>query len=327
MAVPVKIVALAIVALTLAATHAAEGQAESYRVLAAQLDRTAGGHVAFVDTLSSPRIVEIDRSGKVAWQWSIPPSVIGSGRITSAPDLEWIAADDTFLLVVPFSGVFRINRAGQVVWRHLTSKISHDADLLPNGNVIYVNGWDADDDAQVTEVDPGGRVVWSWTAKGKVDASWRQMGDRPERRYSFTHANAVQRLPNGDTLVSLRNMHRVVLVGRDGAIKKSWGPIRRVHEPRILQDGTMIFARHGPPPGAVVALRGGERRVVFEEQITLRPIRTVEPLATGNFLLTGGDALVEIDSRGGVLWHVLVFPDLSDRDRQRGVYKAVWVRR
>ena len=115
--------------------------------------------------------------------------------------------------------VFRVNRAGKVVWRHLTSKISHDADLLPNGNVLYVDGWDSRSDAQAYEVDPSGKIVWSWSAAGKVDPSWH----RPvtiERRPSYAHTNAAVRLPNGDTLISMRNFNRVVRVTPEGEIRR-----------------------------------------------------------------------------------------------------------
>ncbi len=229
--------------------------------------------------------------------------------------------------------MFRVSREGQVIWKHLTRKISHDADLLPNGNVLYVYGWDSPSDAQAYEVDPSGKLVWSWTAKGKVDDTWH----RPvtgERRQSYAHTNAAVRLPNGDTLISLRNFNRVVRVSPEGEIRRVFGPIPRVHEP-ILSGGTFIAAKHTRELDTVIMSgRGGERRELFRNTLGIKPIRTVEPLSNGNYLLTGGEEIVEIDDSGAVVWHVTIYPKAARGQRggnrgpksgSRGVYKAVFV--
>ena len=46
----------------------------------------------------------------------------------------------------------------------------------------------------------------------------------------------------GDTLVSLRNFHRVVRVAPDGSVRRSWGPINYVHEPSLLPDGSLLVS-------------------------------------------------------------------------------------
>jgi|GEM_PF-3597243 len=350
--------------LLLAAASGAWAQA-SYRVVSAAAERIAPGHVAFVDTLGR-RIVEIDRAGKVVWSWPIDASLIASGDLRSGADLEWIAADDSFLLVIPFRGIFRVSRAGKVIWQHLTAKVSHDADLLANGNVLYVHGWDAPGDAQVYEVDPAHKLVWSWQIKDRVDEAWR-VPVASEPRPSYGHTNGAVRLPNGDTLVSVRNFNRVFRVAPSGEVKRVWGPIPRVHEPTLLADGTLIASPHAPRPGSVIAIAGpGDRRVIFDNALGIDPIRTVEVLPNGNYLLTGGEEIVEIDAAGNVVWHVRIYAKAgADRGEaagsrrggreggasvggsgygggrpsgagrgmgraasgERGVYKAVWVGR
>jgi hypothetical protein len=294
--------------------------AEQFKIATARPDRMTEGTTAFIDQLGRDRIVEIDAAGKVVWQCSLK-SISRSENLRGGADLEWIAVDDAFLVVVPFTGIFRLNRKCAVTWRYRTAKVSHDADLLPNGNILYTFGWDGKPDAQAVEIDPAGKVVWRWQAAGKLDPSERRVEGpaERERRPSFTHANAVVRLENGDTLVSLRNFHRVVQVAPDGSIRRTFGPIRFVHEPNLLADGTLIAAARSPM--TVIALRDGARRVVFSNEIGIRPIRTVQPLARGNFLLSGGADLVEIDSGGEVVWHAKIYGKL--RRPTQGIYKAV----
>lgn len=330
--------------IAVAGGNAASAQS-SHRIVTAVEKHITPGNVAFVDTVGK-RIVEINRGGKVVWNWSIPAFTIGNGDLRLGADLSWIAQDDSFLLVIPLRGVFRINRAGKVVWQHLTPKISHDADLLPNGNVLYVLGWDAPSDAQVYEVDPKGKLVWSWNAKGKIDEAWHNP-EREEDRPSYGHTNAAARLADGDTIVSLRNFNRVFRVAPSGDVKQVWGPIGRVHEPTLLPDGGLVAAQHAPRPGAVIFVRDeGRGRPIFRNELGIGPIRTVEVLKDGNYLITGGEEILEIDADGAIVWHAQIYPkDEGGRGQsgrgeegrrrgesrgnpgQRGVYKAVWVGR
>jgi hypothetical protein len=309
--------------------------AAQYKVITSVPGKMTGGTTAFIDA-PGKRVIEIDSNGKVVWQCSLAGAQFKSAELQRGADLEWIKADDTFLVAVPFSGVFRIDRKCNVVWRYASAKISHDADLLPNGNVLHTWAWDSPGDYQAVEVDPSGKVVWRWQARDQVDKAWAAQGkgapDTPKRGpgsgqgggrgEGFTHANAVVRLPNGDTLVSLRNFHRVVRVAPDGSVRRSWGPINYVHEPSLLPDGSLLAAQRAP---MIVAIYGkGPRETVFANDIGISPIRTVEQLDKGNLLLTGGEDIVEIDADGKVVWHVKIFGDLGARERD-GVYKAVRV--
>lgn len=347
-------------AMVLGEPPSAWGQS-SYQTKSAADGKIMPGNVAFVDTLGK-RVVELDRTGRVVWSWRIPASVVGKGDIRAGADLEWIAADDSFLVTIPFRGIFRVSRAGKVIWQHLTAKVSHDADLLPNRNILYVNGWDKPSDAQVTEIDPKGNLVWSWRAKGVVDEAWRKPV-KGEQRDSYGHTNAAVRLLNGDTVVSLRNFNRLVLVGADGQIRYTWDPIQRVHEPTILPGGTLIASKHARQLHTVISVSpDGQRRTIFTNAIGIHPIRTVQVLDNGNFLLTGGEEIIEIDATGTIVWHAAIYAK-SDQKRgqgarrgdqknrssndgkrgqggkrggqqtrssdtgERGVYKAVWVDR
>ncbi len=348
--------AAALASLLLAAVLTAPtgARAEKFTVVTPAAPQLAPARTAFVDAVLGKRIVEIDRAGNVVWQCPLGDARFGSDELRRGADLEWIAADDTFLVVVPFSGIFRLDRNCAIVWSHRTPRVSHDADLLPNGNVLYTFAWDNMSDSQAVEIDPAGRTVWSWQARGHIDPAWRNsaagggtsrgQGNGGLRSSSegpgsrglrggqggggggedFTHANAVVRLADGDTLVSLRNFGRVVRVGRDGRVKWASANINRVHDPSLLPDGRLVAAEHIPM--TVVRLGAGRREVLFANAIDVRPIRTVEQLASGNFLVAGGADIVEIDAAGTVLWHVRPYTNLGTRLRD-GIYKAVRVGR
>jgi hypothetical protein len=298
-------------------------QAEQFRVLTSVPAKMSGGTTAFIDTLKGPRLLEIDASGTVVWQCPLAAAPFAGGDIQSGADVEWVPATDSFLIVIPLHGIFQLDRKCSVIRQHRTTKVSHDADLLPNGNILYVFGWDSQADSQVAEIDPSGKIVWSWQARGKLDESWRRMpGKGKERRPSYAHTNAAVRLPDGDTLVSLRNFHRVVRVSPDGEVKRIWGPVPAVHEPNLMPDGSLVASNHRE--STVVVLGEGRRAVLYDNPIGIEPMRTLQPLPNGNFLLTGGEDIVEIDAGGSLVWRVKIYANLGERSGN-GVYKAARV--
>ncbi len=290
------------------------------------------GRVAYIDP-GQGKIVEIGLDGRKTWEFSIPLGVIGSGDLNMGADIEWIPSTDHFLFVVPLRGVFEVDRAKQIVWSYKTPKISHDADRLPNGNTIFVNGWDGIDDATVTEVDVAGKVVFQWFARDHLEARERQdvVG---ERAYSFTHANAVQRLADGRTLISLRNFLRFVIV-RDGRIVKQVCRASRVHDPVAVGDG-FYFALHARRAHGVVRVNSDSTRTLLfgDETGVWQLLRTVEILKNGNILITGGQHIGQITSGGSLVWSIGLDGFVTSKEAGRGrrgqraaslLYKAAWV--
>jgi hypothetical protein len=222
--------------------------------------------------------------------------------------------------------VFEIDRAGNIVWSYEDRKISHDADRLPSGNTLFVFG--ADDqkgDAQVKEVNPEGEIVWSWYAKDHFD--------KPPYRdiylEGWTHANAVTRLSDGNTLISLRNFNLTVEVAPEGEVVWSydWGAIGDCpHDPEVLPNGNILIAlwvRPGIPagPNRAVEVDTETGEVVWEFE--LAGVRDADRLPNGNTLITGGIHIVEVTPDGEVVWRLGVRGvTLSRLDHGRWFYKA-----
>lgn len=98
------------------------------------------------------RIIEVNMLGEIIWEYVVPERGFTDAELLS---------NNNILYTVGGKGVYEIDRNGKIVWSYLTSRVDHDADRLPNGNTIFVC---ADDkkksDAQVTEVNPKGEIVW-----------------------------------------------------------------------------------------------------------------------------------------------------------------------
>jgi hypothetical protein len=88
---------------------------------------------------------------------------------------------------------------GKLEWEIKVSDI-HDAQVLPNGNILLQQGW-----TKVQEVKPDKQVVWEY------DAAKAHPG-QPVQVHAF------QRLENGSTMIAESGPARIIEVNREGAV-------------------------------------------------------------------------------------------------------------
>lgn len=290
-----------------------------------------GGSILFVENSDRewPMIYEISMTGKLIWEYNVTSNVpLGTSdmRTHAVMDASLLANGNILFLIKDY-GIFEVNRAGKTVWSYLDSGISHDVDRLPNGNTLYVRGWVAQGEDHIREVTRSGKRVWSWNgvdqfkepefqpqleaikALGRKNASSTEMS-LPGYEGWF-HSNAVTRAPDGTTMLSIRNFHRVVFIKPSGGITKSI-PIGFTHDPELLANGNILVnipvdgvAEYS---GTTVIWRWGGRN--WEEKTGRKEDnlwfpRDANLLPNGNIFIVGGKRMMEIDAGGQVVWQML----------------------
>jgi len=288
-------------------------------------DKAWAGTTLLADehTRGRPRIIEVNMRGEIIWEYVLPDNL---KRYTSPGfDVEWLP-NNNILFVLPAKGVYEINRGGSIVWSYLDSKISHDADRLPNGNTIFAFG-DEDTalDAQVKEVSPEGRVVWSWYANDHFKkAPYEIIYDN-----GWTHTNAVIRLSNGNTIISPRNFNFLIEVDPQGTVVRTIGEgiLKYQHDPEVLPNGNILVANHRRPHAAIeIDPETGQIlwRYVMRNRETW-PVRDADRMPNGNTLITGATTLLEVTSEGEIVWQFSLKGVTGESPKQRaasGFYKA-----
>jgi len=266
-----------------------------------QPDRVWAG-TTFLGPLSydqRTRILEVNMRGEIIWEYVVPQR----GRMEAE-----LLPNNHILYTVNPKGVYEIDRSGKVVWSYLTKKIDHDADRLPNGNTIFVFGFgDQKSDAQVTEVNSKGQVVWRWYAKDHLDVP----------PYSsiyndgWIHTNAVIRLLNGNTLISLRNFDMVVEVNPEGAVVRKIGEgiLIGIHDPEVLPNGNILGALPAVRlPVHAIEIDPNNDAVVWQfrwpRELMPQYARDANRLPNGNTLITGTTAIVEVTPQGEIVWQL-----------------------
>lgn len=290
--------------------------------------RACNGTTLLADAHDSqnPRLIEVNMLGQVVWQYDIPNSLIKGNPV--GLDAE-ILANDHVLFNLSNSGIYEIDREGHMVWSHIDAQNSHDVDRLRNGNTLYVFGNnDSGEDSQVKEVDANGQLVWSWQAQNYFSSE--EYADIS--RQGWTHINAVTRMDNGNTLVSLRNFDLSVELNSQGEpvwqfdwrtlglsplVSEDEG-ITDPHEPELQgNDNLLICMQRNSPYRAVEIERSSGQIVWSYVNHDLRTARDCDRLPNGNTLILAvwengtetdlsddESVLLELTPDGDVVWQM-----------------------
>jgi len=282
-------------------------------------DKVYLGTTIFGDTsdADTPRIVEVDMTGKVLWSYAIPSSIAQSRRAGRGMDVEWIPTSDNILYVFPYSGVYEVNRKKKIVWS-FSGSASHDADRLPNGNTLVVWGWGEDSEKpEVYELDPKGNVVWEWHAEEHIEDL-----EQHRWKHGFTHTNAAVRLRNGNTLICLRNFYALIEVDSSGKIVwKLENLYNNPHDPEELPNGNILLNTRSPQ---VIKEYSKSGEIVWKHYPDDSDIiRYNHKLPNGNIIFAERRKIVELAPDGEVVWR-LRLNDVKTfmADKGRWFYKA-----
>lgn len=301
-------------------------------VLTHNKDKAWSGNVIFVDK-NWNRVVEADLEGNIVWECAAPEVKVNHNMRgfcgAMLTDVE-LLPNDNVLILIGGVGVYELNRSGNVVWSYLNQTISHDADRLANGNTIMAcAGAEQEsefpyDDPQAIEVNRNGDIVWQWHAK-KEYLSGRYKNIRSKDADDWTHLNSVQRLDDGNTLLSIRNWNMIVGVDKSGHTvwktggntqkgKHGWpiGSPNCPHTPVMMANGRIIVSES--MNGRVIEWDLENEEIVWKYPETRWQkggpyyfVRASHRLPNGNtFIIDSKGMFLEVTRDGEIVWKATV---------------------
>jgi len=231
-----------------------------------------------------------------------------------------------YLATDGWGNVLIVDTEGTPLWRtEVPEFFVHDADILPNGNVIVADT--GGDRVLEIDIDDPNKVVWSWDAKDINDVNWtkvaieRGWSDRSyiENQYPptgyWTHLNDVEFIEGAkygrscdSIMISLRNFDLVIEVSHDEAKDIIWwygeagnhDLLHRQHNPHRLDDGNTIIC--DSENKRIIEVDLETKEVVWNFSLefpygTLRWPRDCDPFGDGKLLLTdsGNSRIMVID--------------------------------
>lgn len=305
-------------------------------------DRVMSGHIAYLD-ISKKSIREIDLEGNLVWEATIPKE-LASKEISAGSDIEWLPQSNTFIVAIANTGFYEIGRDKQIITLCKYPHISHDIDKLSNGTFLMVNGWDAqgENEPLVSILNTDCRVLKTYF-KDNFQFSKDQLNPRAAKqdgKKSQAHVNSIRSLSNDQYLISSRNYDQFFIL-KNGTVSNRYTKATGVHDPMPIVNVS------GSIDGFVYASRGdinqlryrqydqpdSDNRVIWEhtkkDNDLWTPLRTVELLPNGNWLITGSKAIGQITTDGQMVWHIVLDEFRHQRSKENRewsyLFKATFV--
>ncbi|MBD3188847.1 PQQ-binding-like beta-propeller repeat protein [Candidatus Bathyarchaeota archaeon] len=271
-----------------------------------------------------PRIIEVDALNNTIWSIDLPvddehnvlsTSIFGTDPMPNGHVLTCLNQFYPNLTVV--SKIMEIDMHGNVFWQYRDifasnnwGYVIHDVDYILETDTFLIADTNRE---KVTEIDRSGKVIWEWDSEDY----YYTVGLR-------NHLNDADRLPNGNTLVSLRNQNLVVEINPDGETVWSVGDpanssiIKKQHNPTRLNNNHTIVCDSGN--NRIVEFAGNGTMVWSTEGFTELGLvfpRGAERFPNGNTLITDSfnNRNVEINPAGRIVWEHSNSQGAYDADR------------
>jgi hypothetical protein len=281
-------------------------------------DHAFPGYTLFTPMFGDGTVYLVDMRGEVVHTWRLPYH----------PGLYGYLHDNGHLIY-----------SGKVLWEINHPDHHHDARKLRTGNIVLLcarplpqelhtrvkgglPGSEVDGKIYadyLLEMTTRGEVVWEWRSWEHLDFE-TEIITLQDRREEWTHGNTVAELPNGNLVISLRNVSTVAIIDRPtGAIVWKLGspPLAQQHDPRPLPNGNLLIFDNGvhrrdhpAPYSRVIEVDPRTSAIVWEYRDQsmfdfFSPyISSAQRLLNGNTLICEGcdGRIFEVTDEGHVVW-------------------------
>jgi len=299
----------------------------------------------------------IDILGNVVHTWEMPYPPGQSGYLTERGTLFYNGQipNATHVGRAPYKGgaALEMDWQGWILWEVEHPDHNHDGIRLRNGNVLLIcqkplpdemaprvrggrpgteyNGGKMDA-PYLVEMTTAGNVVWQWHSWDHLDPAEHPMTAVQDDRDVWTVANGVSEMPDGNLLLSFRDISTVVMINRaTGAVYWKLGapPLAGQHAPHLLANGNVLLFDNGPhrldhsfPFSRVLEIDPATKAIVWKYQETrvadfFSPrLSNAQRLPNGNTLINEGwfGRFFEVTREGSVVWEY-VNPYFGVRER------------
>ncbi len=331
------------------------------------------GYTLFAPMTGGGKVCLIDMHGEVVHSWSLPYSPGLYGYLTPQGTLFYNGkvpeeeGSERFIAEKGWKGgaVLEVDWDGNVLWELRQPDHHHDGILLRNGNVLLLCLGEVPDLISralqigrpgpvhdgpmyadyIVEMTKFGDVVWKWR-------SWEHLNpytDKPmypqEDPEEWTHGNTVAELPDGDILISLRDLSTIAIIDRQtGEFRWRFGSpnLAQQHAPTPLENGHILVYDNGTrrvdrfmPYSRALEIDPATNEIVWlyeeKQQVDFFAphLSSAQRLPNGNTLICEGTfgRFFEVTSEGETVWEYVNpnfehAPGKPDKPVRNSVFRA-----
>ena len=311
--------------------------------------RSAGGYTLFAPLTAGGNVYLIDIHGDEVHRWKMPfrpgrdAVILPNGNLgyngNHPTSLDFYQAWELW-----HGGAFsEVTPSGEAVWEYEDPTHHHDAQWLPNGNLLYtcaeelsptfarrVPGGYVPDGLPdrlygdvIKEVDRSGNIVWQWRAQDHLDPAAFPIHDF-FARFHWPLVNGLSEMRDGQVLMSLRMTSGVIAVDKNsGNVTWHLGSdvVAQQHTPVELDNGNILIFDNGNMrprvPGAytrVIEVNRATKQIEWQYADNIRGaffsayMGSAQRLLNGNTFVTepAFGRLFEVTPECEVVWEYVI---------------------
>lgn len=336
-------------------------------------NKACPGYTSFAPLTGGGMVYLIDMHGDLAHSWKMPYSPGLYGYLTNHGTLFYNAkvpdedGSERFIADKGWKGgaVLEVDWNGNILWELKHPDHHHDGVLLRNGNVLILCLGQVPDEINselqrdrpgpaydgpmyadyLLEMTKAGEAVWEWRSWEHLDPKEDKPPAPQEDVEEWTHGNTVAEMPDGDILVSFRDLSTIAIIDRKtGDFRWRLGSptLAFQHGPTPLENGHILVFDNGTrredsfmPYSRVLEIDPETSEVVwsYEEKQKVDffapHLSNAQRLPNGNTLICEGDfgRIFEVTSEGETVWeyvnpHFAHGPGHPEKPMRNPVFRA-----
>lgn len=271
-----------------------------------------------------PKISIVSLKGEQYASFYIPEHRYQQAWTHWGPGVSFDKRANTLWYLAPKVGLTEFDLGGGVLRTLDYTGSSHQVQLTQNGTFVMPNSWDEESEAQVTELNSNGDVIFQWFAKTFLQENAYEDSVAPSQPKSFTATTSAVKAEDGTYFVSLSQKNLIVQVDRHGKVTWQKRVEFRPHTLAIV-DGKLVGYSARRPNRLVLLSETCNcfKEVVLEEKLAGHAqsrTLTLQYLGRGKWFTSGVSGLYIIDAEGKIYWH---FEHDGLRGRPVGFHSAV----
>jgi hypothetical protein len=277
--------------------------------LLTELPNLQNAKIAFIDLSAKkpgPKITITNLEGELLESFSIPSDRYSPEWTNWGPGISYDINKQSIWFLSPQVGLTEFNLKGEALKKINFPKASHQVQITPEETWVMPYSWDTKEDAQVSEVDINGKVLFQWRGKDFVEKSAHANSVAPTQPRSYTATTSAVKTSAGNYYLSMSQKDLIIKINKDGEVLWQQEVSTRPHT--LVVKGDTLVGYTARSPNRMILMNDDCRcfkEVTVDEMIggkTRTRSLSLQYLGKGLWFTSGVSGLYILNDEGKIYW-------------------------
>jgi hypothetical protein len=282
---------------------------ESDTALLTQLPNLQNSKIAFIDlsaTKSGPKITITNLNGDFLESFLIPSDRYSPEWTNWGPGISYDNNSHALWFLSPQIGLTQFRSNGDVLKKIDFPKSSHQIQITPEGTLVLPFSWDTAEDAQISELDQSGQIIFQWQGKNIIDKLSRANSVAANQPKSYTATTSAVKTSAGNYYLSMAQKDLIIKINKSGEVISKLDVSTRPHT--LVVDGDDLIGYSARSPNRLMLMNADchcFKKVVVNEAMpgksSTRSL-SLQYLGKGLWFTSGVTGLYILNDEGKIFW-------------------------